>query len=253
MTMQRVQLEAELNNLLQPQRFRDYCPNGLQVEGSVEISKLVTGVTACDALIEEALSLNADCLLVHHGYFWRNEEQAIKGIKKNRLRKLLLNQINLFAYHLPLDVHEKFGNNAQLGRMLGLVTEQVKGRPGDIAIVAIGRPAMPLSLEELQINLEGALRRKPVVIGDPLAQISRVAWCTGAAQSYFDLAIEAGVDAFITGEISEPSAHLARESGVAFISAGHHATERYGVQAVGDFLAQEFPLQHHFVDIENPA
>ena len=253
MTMQRAELEAELNNLLQPQRFRDYCPNGLQVEGSVEVSKLVTGVTASDALIEEALSLNADCLLVHHGYFWRNEEQAIKGIKKNRLRKLLLNQINLFAYHLPLDVHEKFGNNAQLGRVLGFVTEQVKGRPGDVAIVAIGRPALPLSLRELQINLEGALRRKPVVIGDPLAQISRVAWCTGAAQSYFDLAIEAGVDAFITGEISEPSAHLAKESGVAFISAGHHATERYGVQAVGDFISQEFSLQHHFVDIENPA
>ena len=253
MTMQRAQLEAELNNLLQPQKFRDYCPNGLQVEGSVEISKLVTGVTASDALIEEALDLSADCLLVHHGYFWRNEDQTITGIKKNRLCKLLANQINLFAYHLPLDVHEELGNNAQLGKLLGFVTEQVKGRPDDVALVAIGRPAIPLSLGELQIIVEGALKRKPVVIGNPLAKITRIAWCTGAAQSYFDLAIEAGVDAFITGEISEPSAHLAHESGVAFISAGHHATERYGVQAVGDFLAQEFALEHHFVDIENPA
>ena len=253
MTMQREQLEAELNKLMQPQRFRDYCPNGLQVEGSTEISRLVTGVTASEALIDRAIELNADCLLVHHGYFWRGENQTITGIKKNRLRKLLLNHINLFAYHLPLDAHEEFGNNAQLGNLLGLVTEEVTGRPGDLAIVAIGRPEQPVTLSELQTRVEGTLNRKPIVVGDPLAQIRRIAWCTGAAQSFFDLAVEAGVDAFITGEISEPSAHLAKEWGVAFVTAGHHATERYGVQAVGEFLAREFDLQHQFVDIENPA
>ena len=253
MTMQRERLEAELNKLLQPRRFRDYCPNGLQVEGDIEISRLVTGVTASEALIDRAIELNADCLLVHHGYFWRGENQAITGIRRNRLRKLLLNHINLFAYHLPLDVHEEFGNNAQLGNLLGLVTEEVRGRPGDVAIMAIGRPEQSINLRELQNRVEGALTRKPIVVGDPLAQIHRIAWCTGAAQSFFDLAIEAGVDAFITGEISEPSAHLARESGVAFVSAGHHATERYGVKAVGEFLAREFDLQHHFFDIENPA
>lgn len=253
MTIQRVQLEAELTRLLQPRLFRDYCPNGLQVQGKNEINKLVTGVTASAALIESALDVGADCLLVHHGYFWKGEDQTITGLKKARVEKLLASQLNLFAYHLPLDMHKEFGNNAELGRLLGFQTEATTGRPGDLEIVFIGKLAQPTTLEALSAQIDRSLQRAPLCVGDPGQELRRVAWCTGAAQSYFDVAIAAGVDAFITGEISEPSAHLARESGVAFISAGHHATERYGVQAVGNYLAEQFDLQHQFIDIDNPA
>lgn len=253
MTIQRVQLEAELTRLLQPQLFRDYCPNGLQVQGKNEINKLVTGVTASAALIEGALDVGADCLLVHHGYFWKGEDQTITGLKKARVEKLLAGQMSLFAYHLPLDMHKEFGNNAELGRLLGFQLEATTGRPGDIEIVCIGNLVQPTTLSALSEHINTSLQRVPLCIGDPERELSRVAWCTGAAQSYFDLAIAAEVDVFITGEISEPSAHLARESGVAFISAGHHATERYGVQAVGNHLAEQFGLEHQFIDIDNPA
>ena len=253
MTIQRVQLEAELKRLLQPQLFRDYCPNGLQVQGKNEINKLVTGVTASAALIESALDAGADCLLVHHGYFWKGEDQTITGLKKTRVERLLASQLSLFAYHLPLDMHQEFGNNAELGRLLGFQFEAASGRPGDLEIVFIGKLAQPTTLEALSAQIDASLQRAPLCIGDPGQELRRVAWCTGAAQSYFDVAIAAGVDAFITGEISEPSVHLARESGVAFISAGHHATERYGVQAVGNYLAEQFGLEHQFIDIDNPA
>ena len=253
MTIRRKQLEAELNQLLQPQLFRDYCPNGLQVEGKDEISRLVTGVTASQALIDKALEAQADCLLVHHGYFWKGEDQTITGLKKARVEKLLDAQLNLFAYHLPLDMHSEYGNNAELGRLLGFETETTTGRPGDLDLVFIGSLSEPESLQSLNAHIGSVVKRTPLSVGSPEQSISRVAWCTGAAQSYFDVAIAAGVDAFITGEISEPSAHLARESGVAFISAGHHATERYGVQAVGDYLARQLGLEHQFIDIDNPA
>lgn len=253
MTIQRAELESELTRLLQPELFRDYCPNGMQVQGKNEISKLVTGVTASAALIESALDAGADCLLVHHGYFWKGEDQTITGLKKARVEKLLAGQLNLFAFHLPLDMHREFGNNAELGRLLGFEFEATTGRPGDLEIVSIGKLAQATTLQTLSAHIEFSLQRTPLCIGDPEQELRRVAWCTGAAQSYFDVAIAAGVDAFITGEISEPCAHLARESGVAFISAGHHATERYGVQAVGNYLAEQFDLAHQFIDIDNPA
>lgn len=253
MTIERKQLELELNSLLQPQLFRDYCPNGLQVEGKSQIDLLVSGVTASKALIDKAIQIGADCLLVHHGYFWKGEDQTITGLKKARVEALLANQISLFAFHLPLDMHQELGNNAQLGKLLELEMETAIGKPGELELVSIGKPRNALTLAQLETSIENVLRRRPTVVGEPDSRIEKVAWCTGAAQSYFEVAIEAGVDAFITGEISEPSAHLARESGVAFVSAGHHATERYGVQAVGEYLARNFGIKHQFIDIDNPA
>lgn len=246
-------LESELNQLLKPWLFKDYCPNGLQVEGKKEIRKLISGVTASQALIDTALEHNADALLVHHGYFWRGEDASIVGMKKQRIQKLLSSKVSLFAYHLPLDMHDELGNNAQLGNLLGIATTSSTGRPGEPELVRIGELSAPLNLPDLLQNIEEKLGRTPLAIEGDIEKIKTVAWCTGAAQNYFELAIAAGADAFITGEISEPSAHIARESGVHFISAGHHATERYGVQAVGQYLAEKLDIEHEFIDIDNPA
>ena len=253
MTIQRSQLDSELNQLLRPQQFRDYCPNGLQVEGRHEIQTLVTGVTASQHLIERAIEEGADGILVHHGYFWKGEDQTITGMKKNRIALLLESEVNLFAYHLPLDMHASLGNNAQLGELLGFYYEYSVGRPADLDIVFVGNVTEDKTLQQLTATITNKLQRSPTVIGDPEKPVARVAWCTGAAQSYFDVAIAAGVDVFITGEISEPSAHMARESGVAFIAAGHHATERYGVKAVGAHVAEKLGFKHRFIDIDNPA
>lgn len=249
----RQQIQSELNSLLEPHRFRDYCPNGLQVEGSGEIKLVISGVTASLALVEAAIEAGADMLLVHHGYFWKGEAQEIVGMKRQRLQRLLLNNINLFAYHLPLDAHAELGNNAQLGKVLGLQQDDVIGRPGDTPLVAVGRVPEPLSHEALLDLLETRLQRKPMSIEGASGLIERVAWCTGAAQNYIDLAVEAGVDAFITGEVSEQTFHIAKEAGLHFFSAGHHATERYGVQAVGEYLSEKFSLKHQFIDIDNPV
>lgn len=249
----RLQIQSELSSLLEPQRFRDYCPNGLQVEGSEEVSLIVSGVTASLALVEAAIDVGADMLLVHHGYFWKGEAQEIVGMKRQRLHKLLANNINLFAYHLPLDAHAELGNNAQLGKILGLQFDRVTGRPGDTPLVAVGSLPAPLTHEAL-IDLIGTrLQRTPMGIEGRSARIESVAWCTGAAQNYIDLAVEAGVDAFITGEVSEQTFHVAKEAGIHFFSAGHHATERYGVQAVGEYLSERFSLKHQFIDIDNPV
>lgn len=253
MTVSLRALEAELNKLLQPHLFKDYCPNGLQVEGKSEVRKLVSGVTASLAFIESAIELNADALLVHHGYFWKGEDQTVVGMKKDRIKLLLDNDLSLFAYHLPLDAHASLGNNAQLGKLMGIETRSATGRPGEHELVLVGDlPQAKMPDEFLQL-LTDQLQRRPVWVEGRTEQIQSVAWCTGAAQNYFELAIAAGVDAFVTGEISEPSAHLAKESGVHFFSAGHHATERYGVQAVGEYLADQLGIEHHFVDIDNPA
>ena len=253
MPVTRQQLQIELNKLLEPNRFRDYCPNGLQVEGREEIASIVSGVTASQALIEAALGCGADMLLVHHGYFWKGETQEIIGMKRQRLQRLLTNDVNLFAYHLPLDAHPELGNNAQLGKLLGFRQETTIGRPGETALVAVGTPAEPLSYAAMSELLTQHLGRQPTGFEGRVSAIQRVAWCTGAAQNYFDLAIEAGVDAFITGEVSEQTYHAARESGLHFFAAGHHATERYGVQAVGNYLAEKFGISHQFIDIDNPV
>jgi len=246
-------IEMELNTLLKPEQFKDYCPNGLQVQGKQEIRTMITGVTACKALIDRAVSEHADMLLVHHGYFWRGEDPSVTGIKRARIQALLAHDINLFAYHLPLDVHPELGNNAQLGKLLGLQSSGEFASYQGRNIGMTGKLESACSVQGFAELLESRLHRMPLVIEGDKAEINTVAWCTGAAQNYIEEAIAAGVDAFLTGEVSEPTVHIARESGIAFFSAGHHATERYGVQAVGNYLADKFQLQHSFVDVDNPV
>jgi dinuclear metal center YbgI/SA1388 family protein len=234
-------------------RFRDYCPNGLQVQGRPTIRTLVTGVTASQALLDAALAAGADAILVHHGYFWRGEDQRMTGIRRERLKTLLLHDINLFAYHLPLDMHPEFGNNAQLGRLLGL---RADGRFGEDGLGWLGAAAEPAlrTVGELVRHVEHKLGRAPLLIGDPEQPLlRRLGWCTGAAQNLLADAVAAGASAYLSGEISEPTVHLARESGVAYLACGHHATERYGVQALGMELAARFGIAHRFIDIPNPV
>ncbi len=242
-----------LDTTLQPSRFRDYCPNGLQVEGRAEVSRLATGVTASQALLDAALAWGADAILVHHGYFWRGEAEAIVGMKRRRLATLLKNDISLLAYHLPLDAHPTLGNNARLGELLGLV-EVGPLQPNDAAAVGnVGRLPEASSAGLLAERIQQLTGREPLLVADPGMRVERVAWCTGAAQSYIEAAVAVGADLFITGEVSEPTVHVAREEGIGFIAAGHHATERYGVQAVGEALAAEFAIEHRFFDCDNPV
>lgn len=244
------ELELYLNNLLRADQFRDYCPNGLQVQGRSEIKKIATGVTASLAFLEAAVQWGADAVLVHHGYFWKQEASVIKGLKQRRLRTLLLNDVNLFAYHLPLDAHAELGNNACLGARLGW---QVEGRFGADQLGWLGTLPEPITLADLASQVKHTLQREPLVFGDPQIKLERIAWCTGAAQNLFNEAIAAGAQVYVSGEVSEPTMHLAHESGVAYIAAGHHATERYGVQALGAHLANTFGLIHQFIEIDNPV
>ena len=247
----RSELESVLQRLLQPETFKDYGPNGLQVEGRREVRHLVSGVTASLAFIEAAIAAGADTLLVHHGLFWRGQDGRLTGWLAARVRLLMAADVNLYAYHLPLDAYAELGNNAQLGLRLGL---RADARFGEQALGFIGAatPAVA-TLGGLAATVQQQLARAPVVLPGDGRPLRRVARCTGGAQSYFEAAIAAGADAFITGEISEPQAHLARETGVAFLACGHHATERYGAPAVAAHLAAQCGLTHQFIDIENPA
>ncbi len=239
--------------LLQPARFKDYGPNGLQVEGRAQIRKIVSGVTASRALIEAAIDAQAHAIFVHHGLFWRGQDGCVTGWMKQRLALLLAHDINLFAYHLPLDAHPELGNNAQLGLQLGLAAT---ARFGEQDLGFIGQRADGGSFadaSELAGHIENVLKRPVVEVGRAPGRIQTIAWCSGGAQSYFEAAIAAGADAFITGEMSEPQAHYARELGVAFIACGHHASERYGAPAVAAQVAARFGLAHQFIDIDNPA
>lgn len=243
----RILLQA-CDSLLQPERFKDYGPNGLQVEGARAIRKIVSGVTASRAFIEAALAADADALLVHHGLFWRGQDGRVTGWMRERLRLLLAHDVHLLAYHLPLDAHPSLGNNAQLGRVLGV---QWDVRFGEQDLGFAGATDWP-DAQALAAHVRRALGRDVTCIpGD--RPIRRLGWCTGGAQGYFESAVAAGVDAFITGEISEPQAHLARETGVAFLACGHHATERYGAPAVAANVADQLGLQHEFIEIDNPA
>ncbi|MCY7316459.1 MAG: Nif3-like dinuclear metal center hexameric protein [Rubrivivax sp.] len=247
----RVQVDDFLQLLLQPQAFKDYGPNGLQVEGSAEVRRVVSGVTASLAFIDAAIAAGADTLLVHHGLFWRGQDGRLTGWLGARVRRLMNAGVNLFAYHLPLDAHAELGNNAQLGRRLSLVAD---ARFGEHALGFIGAATPALqTLPALVHTARAQLDREPVVVPGDGRALRRIAWCTGGAQSYFEAAIAAGADVFITGEISEPQTHLARETGVAFIACGHHATERYGAPAVAAHLSAHFGLEHRFIDIDNPA
>jgi dinuclear metal center YbgI/SA1388 family protein len=235
------------NERLVADSFDDYCPNGLQVEGRATVSRLVSGVTASQALLDAALEADADLVLVHHGYFWRGERAEIVGMKARRLKSLLTAEVNLLAYHLPLDAHAELGNNRQLGDRL-----ELKGAAPLTGLVwgcELDQALMPGALAE---RLKSVLSRVPTVVG-PDRPIRHLAWCTGAAQSMIEQAAQAGCDAFISGEISEQTLHQANELGVTYFAAGHHATERFGVQALGEELAERFDLEHRFVDLDNPA
>jgi len=238
------------DQILEAARFRDYCPNGLQVEGRAEVARLVTGVSASLELLRAAVRAKADAVLVHHGWLWRNEDVRILGMKRERIACALASDLSLVAYHLPLDAHRELGNNVQLGRRLGLEPE---GWFGEQEIAAFGRTGTPTTLGAFAAMVCERLAREPLVIGDVARPLHRVAWCTGAAQGYLEAAVALRVDAFLTGEVSEQTVHIARETGVAFLAAGHHATERYGVQALGEHLAQKFGLEHSFIDIPNPV
>ena len=249
----RTELLSYLETLLEPNRFQDYCPNGLQVEGQDQVKVLVTGVTASQALIEAALDVGADTILVHHGYFWRGEDPRLIGVKQKRLKQLLVNDVNLLAYHLPLDAHPSLGNNAQLSELLEFEVDGRISGTGDPALALCGCLPEAMSVPELADHLRQKLEREPLVIQAHDRPITTIGWCTGAAQGYIQQAAELGLDAFLSGEISEQTVHLARELGINYFAAGHHATERYGVLALGEHLAQQFDLQHQFIDIDNPV
>ena len=267
--MLRDELCAYLEDLLEVARLRDYCPNGLQVEGRAEVRRIVCGVTASQALIDTALEYGADAILVHHGWFWKNEDGRVTGFRKRRLQALLAHDINLFAYHLPLDVHGELGNNAQLARRLGWTVtgrfaEQDVGFLGvpASAVPAAGHfipaaghfvPPAPTLADDLAVQVGQVLGRTPLLVGDGRRIVKTVAWCTGGAQSYFEQAILAGADLYVSGEISEHTVHLARESGVPYLAAGHHATERYGVMALGRHLAERFDMVCDYVELDNPV
>ena len=265
----RAEIESHLAALLAVDRFKDYGPNGLQVEGRADVQRVVSGVTAslggCRAsgrrgpdpkpdsllaLIEAAVADGADTMLVHHGLFWRGQDGRITGWLRQRLALLLAHGINLYAYHLPLDAHATLGNNAQLGQRLGLVADS---RFGEQDLGFIGAASALADAPALAARISAALGRIPLLLAGDGRPLRRVAWCTGAAQGFFEATLAAGADAFITGALSEPQAHIARETGVAFLACGHHATERYGAAALGEHLAARFGLQHRFIDIDNPA
>lgn len=247
--MRNTELESLINGFLNVAAFQDYGPNGLQVEGRSEVRRIVTGVTACQALLDAAVAQQADAVLVHHGYFWRNEPAVVRGMKRQRLKTLLANDLNLYGYHLPLDAHPEVGNNARLAVMLGIrVLGEIE------SLLPYGELPQPCSGDDLRQRLETALERPVLHSGDNApAQIRRIAWCTGGGQSFIDQAADFGVDAFITGEVSEKTIHTAREMGLHFYAAGHHATERAGIRALGEWLASQHGFDVTFIDIPNPA
>ncbi|WP_061019538.1 Nif3-like dinuclear metal center hexameric protein [Vibrio splendidus] len=252
--MNNLQLEKLLNEKLQPQQIKDYCPNGLQVEGATEVKRIVTGVTASQALIDRAVELNADALLVHHGFFWKGESEAIRGMKGKRIRTLIKNDINLLGYHLPLDIHPELGNNAKLAELLEIEVEGgLEGHPQSVAM--FGKLKAPMTGTEFAAKIDQVLNRKPLHIApeNQDKMITTVGWCTGGGQDYIELAASQGIDAFISGEISERTTYSAREQDIHYFAAGHHATERYGVKALGEWLAKEHGLDVEFIDIDNPV
>jgi dinuclear metal center YbgI/SA1388 family protein len=248
--MLRDDLRVYLDELLETARFRDYCPNGLQVEGKSEIKRILCGATASQALIDAAIAWQADAILVHHGWFWKGEDGRITGFRKQRMAALLQHDISLFAYHLPLDAHATLGNNVQLAQRFGW---RVSGNFGEQNIGFIGEPAAVVSAGQLAHHVGTVLERPPLLLGDPQRPVKRVAWCTGGAQSFFEEAIAVGADLFLSGEVSEQTYHLALESGIPYIAAGHHATERYGVQALGEHLQQTQDIKCRYFELDNPV
>ncbi len=253
MTIALSTLVQHIDQLLKPELFQDYCPNGLQVEGATQVKRLMTGVTASQALLDRAVAWQADAVLVHHGYFWRNENPCMLGMKRQRLHTLLQHNISLLAYHLPLDAHPVVGNNRQLADKLGFKISGPLQQHKGYVLGQVGRLAKPLTMTELEEHITISLGRRPLMIPANDQPVQTMAWCTGAAQHLIHEAVLCGVDAYLSGEISESTTHVAREENIHYIAAGHHATERYGVQALGAYLAEQFAIEHHFVDSDNPV
>lgn len=253
MSITNLELLNYLDGMLRVNEISDYCPNGLQVEGTSKIEKIVTGVTASQALVDAAIEAQADALIVHHGYFWKGESQVITGMKRRRLSALLSNDVNLYAYHLPLDVHPEFGNNRQLASLLNIQNVSAVSGVKPVGVVMQGNLEKETDGASLQSQLQSILGRAVLLEGPSTKPISTLAWCTGGGQGFIEQAVELGVDAFITGEVSEQTVHTAREMGITFFAAGHHATERYGVKSLGEHIAQHFNVSVEFVDIDNPA
>ncbi|WP_018298692.1 Nif3-like dinuclear metal center hexameric protein [Fangia hongkongensis] len=251
--MKRNELQNYLTALLDPDAIKDYCPNGLQIEGKNDIEHIVTGVTANQKLINAAIERKANAILVHHGYFWKSEPYPIVGMRYQRISRLIKHDINLFAYHLPLDIHPTLGNNVMLAKLLGLkvLSEFNTNTSPNYGILC--QPQSSLSIDQLQAHIQSALKRTPLVINPTNKPISKIAICTGGAQDFIEHAYEAGAEVYISGEASERTTHFAEELGISYIAAGHHASERYGIQALGEHLAQHFNLQHTFIDIDNPV
>lgn len=243
-------LVRALANFLQPEKFQDYCPNGLQVEGRSQVRRIVSGVTASQALIDAAIAADADAILVHHGYFWRGEAAEIVGLKRNRLKQLLKNDLSLLAYHLPLDAHPQVGNNVQLAKIFSWPITQYLDEKNMLPMTELPEE---ITLAELNVHVSRCLGREAQLLGDPQCLVRTVAWCSGAAQSYIQQAVNAGVDVFISGEVSEQTWHTVCETRTSYISAGHHATERYGVQALGQWLEENFGIEHIYVELNNPV
>ncbi|MFT5758026.1 MAG: dinuclear metal center YbgI/SA1388 family protein [Alteromonadaceae bacterium] len=252
--MQRHELETKLNNLLKPEQIKDFCPNGLQIQGNDHISNVVTGVTATKALIEEAINIGADTIIVHHGYFWKNESPVIRGMKYERIKLLLAHNINLFAYHLPLDIHPELGNNAQLAKLFGIEVTGPLELGNEKSVAIQGEFSHAKTGEQLSDLISEQLNRQCLHIAPPSnKQIKTVAWCSGGGQNYIELAAEQGIDAFISGEVSEQTTHVAKEMDIHFFAAGHHATERYGAKALAEYINLKMGITATFIDIDNPV
>lgn len=247
--MDRKALIAYLDDYLNVSTFRDYAPNGLQVEGTNSIQKIITGVTASQALIEQAIEMQADALLVHHGYFWKNEPQTITGMKKKRIESLLKNNINLLGYHLPLDAHPIVGNNAQLAKLWGV--QDIT--PDEKSLIRLGLLPELMSFHAFKSHVDDSLTRESLHLPGGPKTVQKIAWCSGGAQGYIQQAIDWGVDVYISGEVSEQTTHQALESSIHYLAAGHHATERFGVKALGEHLAAKFNLDVAFCDVPNPV
>jgi dinuclear metal center YbgI/SA1388 family protein len=252
--MQLHEFEKYLNTLLKPEQIKDFCPNGLQIQGRDNVCKVITGVTATQALIEQAIAEKADALVVHHGFFWKNESYVIRGMKHKRIKALLANDISLFAYHLPLDIHPTLGNNAQLAKLFSINNVAPLEVGNALSVAVRGEFSTELSPQTLEQRISEKLNRLCLHIAPPSNKaIKTVAWCSGGGQSYIELAAEQGIDAFISGEVSEQTTHVAREMDIHFYCAGHHATERYGAQALAEHFNQHLPIEAKFIDIDNPA
>lgn len=252
--MQRHEFENYLNDLLKPEQIKDFCPNGLQIQGRDSIATVITGVTATQALIDRAIEEKADALVVHHGFFWKNESYVIRGMKHKRIKALLENDINLFAYHLPLDIHPTLGNNVQLAKLFDIENVAPLEAGNALSVAVRGEFATELSSDSLQQRISHQLNRDCLHIGAPSNKsIKTVAWCSGGGQGYIELAAELGIDAFISGEVSEQTTHVAREMDIHFYCAGHHATERYGAKALAQHFNENLALKAKFIDIDNPA